>query len=97
MKLGEGSCLTHQPNGNLRKNESILMLKGEFKLAAKPNPGQGWAAVARVWSTKHELGPSPSTKLGCPLRPKPNYKVGVFIPFISLVPIRCGTQAFPHA
>ena len=50
---------THQSNGNLRKNDSVLMLKGEFKLV--PNP------------------------------------VGVFIPFKSLVPIRCGTQAFPQA
>ena len=36
MKLGEGSCLlekTHQSNGNLRKNDSVLIPKGEFKLA----------------------------------------------------------------
>ena len=37
------SCLlkkTHQSNGNLRKNDSILMPKGEFKLALNPNrPG----------------------------------------------------------
>ena len=44
---------THQSNCNLRKNDSVLMPKGEFKLA-------------------------------------PNL-VGVFIPFKSLVPIRCGT------
>ena len=93
---------THQSNGNLCQNDSILMPKGEFKLA--PNParlgsvqGRVTAARTRVWLTKHELGPSPSTKLGCPLGPKPNYKVGVFIPFKSLVPIRCGTQAFPQA
>ena len=46
MKLGEGSCLlekTHQSNGNLPKNDSVLMLKDEFKLAPNPNlaqPGQ---------------------------------------------------------
>ena len=50
---------THQSNGNLRKHDSVLMPKCEFKLA--PNP------------------------------------VGVFIPFKILVPIRCGTQAFPQA
>ena len=36
----EGSCLlekTHQSNGNLRKNDTILMPKGEFKLAPNPN------------------------------------------------------------
>ena len=51
MKLGEGSCMMHQSNGNLRKNDSVLMLKGEFKLAAKPNLGRGWAEAAhsRVW------------------------------------------------
>ena len=51
MKLGEGSCLTHQSNGNLLKNERVLMLKGEFKLAVKPNLGKRWAAAARarVW------------------------------------------------
>ena len=35
------SCLlekTHQSNGNLRKNDSVLMLKGEFKLAPNLNP-----------------------------------------------------------
>ena len=50
---------TDQSNGNLLKNDSVLMLKCEFKLA--PNP------------------------------------VDVFIPFKILVPIRCGTQAFPQA
>ena len=45
MKLGEGSCLTNQSNGNLRKNDSVLMPKGEFKLALKPNPAQGRAAA----------------------------------------------------
>ena len=48
MKHGEGSCLTHQSNGNLRKNDSVLMLKGEFKLAPKPNPAQGKAGAVRV-------------------------------------------------
>ena len=37
------SCLlkkTHQSNGNLHKNDSVLMPKGEFKLALNPNrPG----------------------------------------------------------
>ena len=28
---------TYQSNGNLRKNDSILMPKGEFKLASNPN------------------------------------------------------------
>ena len=51
---GEQSRLlekTHQSNGNLCKNESVLMPKGEFNLA--PNPARlgsvlGEAAVARV-------------------------------------------------
>ena len=38
----------HQSNGNLRKNDSVLMLKGEFKLATKPNPGWGRAVATRV-------------------------------------------------
>ena len=50
---------THKSNGNLCKNDSVLMPKGEFKLALNP--------------------------------------VGVFIPFKSLVLIRCGTQAFLQA
>ena len=49
---------THQSNGNLCKNDSVLMPKGEFKLALN--------------------------------------LVGVFIPFKSLIPIRCGTQASPQ-
>ena len=42
---------THQSNGNLRKNDSVLMSKGEFKLALNPNPAQlgETAARARVW------------------------------------------------
>ena len=28
---------THQSNGNLCKNDSVLMPKGEFKLASNPN------------------------------------------------------------
>ena len=54
------SCLlekTHQSNGNLRKNDSFLMPKGEFKLAPNPNPSQlgsvrggAAAACARVWA-----------------------------------------------
>ena len=41
---------THQSNGNLRKNDSVLMPKGEFKLALNPNPtlfgvGRGGALV----------------------------------------------------
>ena len=87
---------THQSNGNLHKNDNVLMPKCEFKLAPNPNPAR-FKVAARARRTKHELGPPPSTKLGCPLGPKPNYKVGVFIPFKSLVPIRCGTQAFPQA
>ena len=53
MKLGEGLCLLekmHQSNGKLRKNDRVLMLKGEFKLAPNPNlarPGAA-AALARV-------------------------------------------------
>ena len=31
---------THQSNGNLCKNDSVLMPKGEFKLAPNPNPAQ---------------------------------------------------------
>ena len=34
---------THQSNGNLRKNDSVLMPKGEFKLA--PNPA--WLRAGR--------------------------------------------------
>ena len=37
---------THQSNDNLRKNDSVLMLKGEFKLA--PNPTQ-LSGDARAW------------------------------------------------
>ena len=43
------SCLlkkTHQSNGNLCKNDSVLMPKCEFKLAPNPNPAQLGAAVA---------------------------------------------------
>ena len=29
---------THQSNGNLRKNDSVLMPKGEFKLASNLDP-----------------------------------------------------------
>ena len=87
---------THQLNGNLRKNDSFLMPKGEFKLASNPARLGRWRRT-RVWRTKHELGPPPSTKLGCPLGPKPNYKVSVFIHFKNLVSIRCGTHAFPQA
>ena len=36
---------THQSNGNLRKNDSVLMLKGEFKLAPNPNPARGGAPM----------------------------------------------------
>ena len=49
MKLGEGSCLlekTHQSNHNQRKNDIVLMPKGEFKLAL--NPAQCGAAAC-VW------------------------------------------------
>ena len=35
MKLLEK---THQSNDNLRKNDNVLMPKGEFKLAPNPNP-----------------------------------------------------------
>ena len=43
---------THQSNGNLRKNDSVLMPKDEFKLA--PNPaqcgaGRGRAVATRAW------------------------------------------------
>ena len=31
---------THQSNGNLHKNDSVLMPKGEFKLAPNPNPAR---------------------------------------------------------
>ena len=48
LKLGVGSCLTHQSNGNLCKNDSVLMPKGELKLAPKQNPAQGRAAAVRV-------------------------------------------------
>ena len=37
---------THQSNGNLRKNDSVLMPKGEFKLA--PNLARFGAAAARA-------------------------------------------------
>ena len=42
---------THQSNGNLRKNNSVLMPKGEFKLAPNPNPARCGVAEprARVW------------------------------------------------
>ena len=48
------SCLlekTHQSNGNLRKNDSVLMPKGEFKLTPNLNPARfdATAAHARVW------------------------------------------------
>ena len=48
------SCLlekTHKSNGNLRKNDSVLMPKGEFKLAPNSNPALLGAAAARtcVW------------------------------------------------
>ena len=49
------SCLLekmHQFNGNLRKNGSVLMPKGEFKLAPNLNParcGSAATACARVW------------------------------------------------
>ena len=42
---------THQSNGNLRKNNSVLMPKGEFKLASNPNParfGAGWRRRSRL-------------------------------------------------
>ena len=42
---------THQSNGNLRKNDSVLMPKGEFKLAPNPNrlgAGRGGGG-ARMW------------------------------------------------
>ena len=39
---------THQSNGNLLKNDNVLMPKGEFKLAPNPNPAQFGAAAARV-------------------------------------------------
>ena len=42
---------THKSNGNLRKNDNVLMPKCEFKLA--PNPERGGAgegaACACVW------------------------------------------------
>ena len=53
----EGSCLfmvnRHSRDGNLRKNDSVLMPKGEFKLAPNPNPARlgavrGGAAAARA-------------------------------------------------
>ena len=31
---------THQSNGNLCKNDNVLMPKGEFKLAPNPNPAR---------------------------------------------------------
>ena len=31
---------THQSNGNLRKNNRVLMPKGEFKLTPNPNPAR---------------------------------------------------------
>ena len=31
---------THQSNSNLCKNDSVLMPKGEFKLAPNPNPAR---------------------------------------------------------
>ena len=44
---------THQSNGNLRKNDSVLMPKGEFKLALNPNPNPALFGVGRggalVW------------------------------------------------
>ena len=46
------SCLlekTHQSNGNLRKNDSVLMPKGEFKLAPNLARGKVATARARVW------------------------------------------------
>ena len=36
---------THQSNGNLRKNNSILMPKGELKLALNRNPELGLARL----------------------------------------------------
>ena len=42
---------THQSNGNLRKNNSVLMPKGEFKLALNPNP-------ARLGSVRFGVGRS---------------------------------------
>ena len=39
---------THQSNGNLRKNDSVLMPKGEFKLAPNLNPARLGAAAACV-------------------------------------------------
>ena len=36
---------THQSNGNLRKNDNVLMPKGEFKLASNPNPA--WLDAGR--------------------------------------------------
>ena len=35
---------THQSNGNLRKNDNVLMPKGEFKLALNPNPNPAWGS-----------------------------------------------------
>ena len=32
---------THKSNGNLRKNDSVLMPKCEFKLAPNPERGRG--------------------------------------------------------
>ena len=38
---------THQSNSNLRKNDSNLMPKGEFKLAPNPNPNPARGGAAR--------------------------------------------------
>ena len=38
----------HQSNGNLRKNDKVLMPKGEFKLAPNPNPNPAWGGGGGV-------------------------------------------------
>ena len=39
---------THQSNGNLRKNDSVLIPKCEFKLAPNPARGDGGAHACVV-------------------------------------------------
>ena len=61
MKLGRVVCVhgeqtqsrllekTHQSNGNLRKNNSVLMPKGELKLDPNRNPELGLARFGAGW------------------------------------------------
>ena len=81
-----------QPVDTFLQKDRAWLNHTHTRTRARPGRVRSGRVLARWVVNQACARSSPSTKPGCPLGPKPHYKMGVHILFKSLVPILCGTQ-----